>query len=48
MVANRLAAEVNAVLIRHRLFDPVGTNGMGLPYQMPPFRFSKSHAMTAL
>ena len=36
LVANRLAAEANAVLIRHRWFDPVGTTGLGLPYQLPP------------
>ena len=48
LVANRLAAEANAFLIRHRWFDPVGTTGSGLPYQLPPlFRFSKSHAVTA-
>jgi hypothetical protein len=36
LVANRLAAEANAVLIRPRWFDPVGTTGFGLPYQLPP------------
>ena len=36
LIANRLAAEANAVLIRPRWFDPVGTTGLGLPYQLPP------------
>jgi hypothetical protein len=36
LVANRLAAEANAVLIRHRWFDPEGTTGLGLAYQLPP------------
>ena len=36
LVANRLAAEINAVLIRPHWFDPVGTTGLGLPYQLPP------------
>ena len=36
LVANRLAAETNSFLIRHRWFDPVGTTGLGLPYQLPP------------